>query len=73
MAKKSYAQIIVVENPQKTPDRYRNQISFSFGHARPLHNMSSKSVHNFFDLFSQLKDRQTENRTLLYDLLLRRM
>jgi len=51
----SYAALIwiVIQNGLPDPDsdavRYQNVISCSLGHNKPLHNISSKSVGNFFD------------------------
>ena len=47
-------------DPDCDPDRHQNLITWSLGHALPLQEISSKSVHNFF---SYPTDRQTNKRT----------
>jgi len=41
-------------DPDGDPDRHQNLITWYLGHAPPIQEISSKSVHNFF----QLSDRQ---------------
>jgi len=46
--------------PDADPDRHQNWTNWSLGHALPLQEISSKSVHNFF---SYPTDRQTDKQT----------
>ena len=47
-------------DPDGDPDRHQNLITWSLGHALPLQEISSKSVHNFC---SYPTDRQTDRQT----------
>jgi len=47
-------------NPDADPNRHQNWTPWSLGHALPLQEISSKSIHNFF---SYPTDRQTNRQT----------
>jgi len=47
-------------DPDGDPDRHQNLSPWSLGHALPLQEISSKSIHNFF---SYPTDRQTDKQT----------
>jgi len=55
-------------DPDGDPDRHQNLITSSLGHALPLQEISSKSVHNFFSLDKQ-KDKQTDRAYFIVQLI----
>jgi len=50
-------------DPDGDPGRHQNWTHWSLGHALPLQEISSKSVHNFFQLSNEQTDRHTDRQT----------
>ena len=50
-------------DPDGDPDSHQNWTHWSLGHALPLQEISSKSVHNFFRQTYKQTDKQTEVKT----------
>jgi len=49
-------------DPDGDTDRRQNLITWFLGHALPLQEISSKSIHNFFQLSDGQSNKQTDTR-----------